>query len=323
MAGPCYCPDAMHARSAPLPRGLRAQTFRNDLLVYVMLLPALLITFVFAYVPMPGIIVAFQDYNIFKGILGSPWADTHGLKHIIDIVRLPTLSGAVIKTVTLSTLTLLAMFPSAILLALLFNELRVGAFKKIAQTVSYLPYFLSWISVIGIAMALLSQYGSINDLIVLTFGKETERILFLSKQELFVPILLLLTLWKEVGWNSIIYLAAIASIDVQLYEAARIDGATRFQQARYITLPSIKPTIVILLIFSLGGLFRSNFELVYGMQNPFIKFDVISTVVYSRGITQGNYSMAGAVGFVEGLISFALVFLANKVARKISDIYIW
>jgi putative aldouronate transport system permease protein len=309
--------------SAPRSRGLKAQTIRNDLLVYVLLVPALLITFVFAYLPMPGIIIAFQNYNIFKGILGSPWAETNGLKHIIDIVRLPTLSRAVVNTVTLSTLTLLTMFPSAIILALLFNELRTGVFKKIAQTISYLPYFLSWISVIGIAMALLSQYGSINDLIVLVFGKGTERILFLSKQELFVPILLLLTLWKEVGWNSIIYLAAIASIDVQLYEAARIDGATRFQQARYITIPSIKPTIIILLIFSLGGLFRSNFELVYGMQNVYVNFDVISTVVYQRGITQGNYSMATAVGFVEGLISFALVFLANKVARKISDIYIW
>ena len=201
--------------------------------------------------------------------------------------------------------------------------MRVGAFKKIVQTVSYLPYFLSWISVIGLAIAFLSTYGAINDAKVFLFGKDAERTMYLSKQELFVPLLLVLSLWKEVGWNSIIYLAAIASIDVQLYEAARIDGATRLQQARHVTIPSIAPTIIILLIFSMGGLFRSNFELVYGMQNPFISFEVISTVVYSRGITQGNYSMAAAVGFLEGLISFGLVFLANKVARRTSEVYIW
>lgn len=302
---------------------LSLKGYKNNMFIYILLLPALIITFIFSYLPMPGIIVAFQNFNIFKGILGSPWAGMHGMDHIVDIVRLPALSGAVVNTITLSTLTLLTGFPSAIILALLFNELRVGVFKKVVQTISYLPYFLSWISVIGIAMTLLSQYGSVNDLIVRLLGQDTARTMFLSKQELFIPLLILLTLWKEVGWNSIIYLAAISSIDVQLYEAAKIDGATRFQQAKYITLPCIKSTVIILLIFSMGGLFRSNFELVYGMLNPFIKFDVISTVVYSRGIMQGNYSMAAAVGFVEGLISFVLVFIANKVAKAVSDVYIW
>lgn len=297
--------------------------YKSNMFLYILLLPAIIITFIFAYLPMPGLIVAFQDYNMFKGILGSPWAEMHGMKHIIDIVQLPALSGAIINTVILSTITLLAGFPAAIILALLFNELRVGVFKKVVQTISYLPYFLSWISVIGIAITMLSKYGTVNDIMIHIFGQDTERVMFLSKQELFIPILIMLTLWKEVGWNSIIYLAAISSIDVQLYEAAKMDGATRFQQARYITLPCIKSTAIILLIFSMGGLFRSNFELVYGMQNAFIKFDVISTVVYSRGIMQGNYSMAAAVGFVEGLISFILVFVANKIAKAVSDVYIW
>ena len=308
-------------RKVHLSRGsLKLQKYKNNIFVYILLLPAIVITLIFAYLPMPGIIVAFQDYNIFKGMLGSPWT---GLKHIINIVRLPSLSEAVINTVKLSTLTLLTSFPAAIVLALLFNELRVGLYKKVVQTISYLPYFLSWISVIGIAMTILSLYGSVNDIGVMIFGKDTDRVMFLSKQGLFLPLLLLLTLWKEVGWNSIIYLAAISSIDVQLYEAARIDGATRFQQAKHITLPCIKSTIIILLIFNMGGLFRSNFELVYGMLNHYIKFDVISTVVYSRGIMQANYSMAAAVGFTEGLISFALVFLANKVAKRVSEVYIW
>ena len=299
---------------------LRVQSFFNKTLIYLLMLPALIITFVFSYLPMPGIIMAFQDYNIFKGILGSPWA---GFKHFIDIVKLPALSQAVGNTVVLSVLTLAISFPSAIILALLFNELKVGIFKKAVQTISYLPYFLSWISVIGIAITFLSIYGTVNDIGVAIFGEDTKRMMFLSKQGLFIPILITLTLWKEVGWNSIIYLAAISSLDVQLYEAAKIDGATRLQQAWHITLSGIKPTIIILLIFQMGNIFRSNFELVYGMQNPYINYDVISTIVYKRGIQQANYSMAAAVGFFEGLISFLLVFIANKIAKKTSEVYIW
>lgn len=298
----------------------RIQNSINRMLIYLMMLPALVITLVFSYIPMPGLIMAFQDYNMFKGIAGSPWA---GFKHFINIIKLPALSQAVGNTVFLSVLTLLVTFPAAIVLALLFNELRAGLFKKAVQTISYLPYFLSWISVIGIAGTFLSVYGSVNDFRAALLGEDTQRVMFLSKQELFVPILILLTMWKEVGWNSIIYLAAISSVDVQMYEAARIDGATRLQQAWHITLSSIKPTIIILLIFQMGNIFRSNFELVYGMQNPYISYDVISTVVYKRGIQQANYSMAAAVGFFEGLISFMLVFTANKIAKKTSEVYIW
>lgn len=301
-------------------RGNRIRRLNNDMFSYLLILPAVTVVFVFSYLPMPGIIIGFENFNIFKGLFASPWA---GLQHIIDIVRIPALSQAVLNTVILSSLTLAVSFPAPIILALLFNELRVGMFKRTVQTISYLPYFLSWISVIGLAITILSTYGSVNDLRVFLFGPNTERVLFLSKQQLFVPVLLVLTLWKEVGWNSIIYLAAISSIDVQMYEAARIDGATHFQQARYITLPSLKQTIIILFIFSMGGLFNSNFELVYGMQNPYINFDVISTVVYSRGIQQGNYSMATAIGFMQGLIAFILVFSTNKIAKSVSDVYIW
>ena len=293
---------------------------RENHFIYILLLPAVLITFVFSYLPMPGIIVAFQDFNMFKGILGSPFA---GLKHFIGIFTIPSLTQAVVNTLVLSTLTLLTTFPAAIILALLFNEIRTGLFKKAVQTISYLPYFLSWISVIGIAHTILSRYGSVNDLRVLLGGTGVERELFLSRQDLFVPLLLILTLWKEVGWSSIIYLAAISSIDIQLYEAARMDGASRMQQALFITLPSIKPTIIILLIFNMGNLFTNNFELVYGLQNAFVKFDVISTVVYSRGIMQANYSMAAAVGFMQGLLSFLLVAVSNKIAKKVSEVYIW
>lgn len=301
-------------------RGTEFTYFKNHYQVYLLLLPAIIITLVFSYFPMPGVIVAFQDYDIFKGISGSPWV---GFKHIAELVQIKQLTNSIINTLVLSVLTLLICFPASIILALLFNELRTGLFKKIVQTISYLPYFLSWISVVGLAGALLSMYGSVNDLRVLLGGADTARIMFLSQQKLFVPILLMLTLWKLIGWNSIIYLAAITGIDVQMYEAARIDGATRLQQTFYITLPSIKNTIIILLIFQMGGLFASNFELVYGMQNSYIDFDVISTVVYSRGIQRHNYSMAAAVGFLQGLIAFLLTFATNKIAKVVSDVYIW
>ena len=296
-----------------------AASFKQDIFSYLLLFPALAIIFVFHYLPMPGIIVAFKDYDMFQGVLKSPWV---GLTHIIDIFRIPALSMAVVNTLKLSLLTLVVGFPAPIVLALLINEIRGDGFKRVVQTMSYLPHFLSWISVVGLTYAMFANYGPINDLRVLLLGQGTERIMFLSKQELFMPIVLLLNVWKEVGWGTVVYLAAITSIDPGLYEAAYIDGASRFQQTIKITIPSILPTTIILLIFSLGGLFKSNFELIYGMQNPYINFDVISTIVYTTGIKDGNYSMAAALGFMEGLIALLLVLGSNYFSKKVSNIAI-
>ncbi|MFD0674064.1 ABC transporter permease [Cohnella sp. GCM10027633] len=296
------------------------RSLRKNSFGYMLMLPSVALTFIFAYLPMPGIIAAFKDYNMFVGLWGSPWA---GMEHIREIFETPMLRQAIYNTLELSVLTILVGFPAPIILALMINEVKDGLFKRSVQTLSYLPHFLSWIAVVGLAYSFFDQYGPLNDLKLMLSGGEGERIMFLSKQELFLPVLLLLSVWKEVGWGTIVYLAAITTIDPSLYEAAKIDGANRWKQHRYITLPGLKMTAILLLIFTLGTLFASNFELVYGMQNAFISYDVISTVVYSSGIQQGDYSMAAAVGFLQGLVALALTVGANSIAKRTSGISIW
>jgi len=293
---------------------------KRDRAFYLLLSPALLIVFVFAYMPIPGIVVAFMDYKPLKGFLGSEWV---GLANIEKIFVLPNMLSAIWNTFWMSLLSLMILFPAPILLALLLNEVRLHLFKRVVQTLLYLPHFLSWISVIGIAYAFYSMYGPLNDFRVALLGEGTERIMFMAEQAMFVPNVILLSLWKEVGWGTIIFLAAIASVDPQLYEAAYIDGANRLQQAWHITLPSILPTVMILLILQLGNLFNVNFELIYGLQNPFINFEVIQTIVFKFGIQQGNYSVATALGFVQGLIALVLTVAANYGAKKISGFGIW
>ena len=293
---------------------------KKDIFIYILLFPALALTFIFAYLPMPGIMVAFQEYDIFLGLLKSPFV---GLRNIIDLLQTPELIESVWNTLKISVLSLVFCFPAPIILALLFNELKNGVFKRAIQTISYLPYFLSWISVIGIFTTFYSVYGPLNDLRLALFGPEVERILFLSKQELFIPNVLFLSLWKDTGWGTVIYLASISAIETQLYEAADIDGANKWQQTIHITLPGIMTTAVILLILSLSNLFGSNFELIFGLQNPFIDLEVISTIVYKYGIQNASYSMATAIGFMQGLIAFLLIFISNYVCKKVSEVGIW
>lgn len=296
------------------------QCLKKDYFLYLMLLPAIAVTLIFVYLPLPGILVAFHDYDIFLGPLKSPFV---GLKHVVEIFRLPAISTAIWNTLYISVLTLVFTFPGPVILALLFNEVKDGILKRTAQTISYLPHFISWISIIGIITSLYAMYGPVNDIGVLLFGQDTERVMFLGEKAFFIPNVISLSLWKETGWGSVIFLAAISSIDYQLYEAAHIDGAGRFKQMLHITLPGIMPTAVMLLIFRLGGLFGSNFELIYGLQNPYIDFEVISTVVFKSGIQQGSYSLATAVGFIQGLVAFLLTAMANKFAKMVSNISIW
>jgi putative aldouronate transport system permease protein len=293
---------------------------RRNYGLYLMLLPAVTVTLVFAYFPIPGILVAFKDYNIFKGPFGSPWS---GLDNIRRIFEIPGVVQSIWNTLTLSVYTLVVTFPTPILFALLLNEMRARWYKRTVQTISYLPYFLSWISVIGIATNLYSLYGPINDLLVFIGGPETERTLFLANPGFFIPNVLILSLWKSLGWDSIIYLPAITSVDPQLYEAAVLDGAGKVKQAWYITLPGLLPTTMILLILRLGSLFGSNFELVYGLQNPFINYEVISTVVFKMGIQQADYALATAVGFMQGLVALLLTVAANKASKAVSGTAIW
>ena len=286
---------------------------KRDKYQYVMLLPAFLVTLIFAYIPMFGLIMAFQNFSIFDGFLHSEWV---GLDNFIKIFTQSKFTTAIGNTLLVSVVNLLICFPAPIILALLINELELERFKKVTQTVSYLPHFLSWISVVGLVTVLLGKDGVINDL-RLALGA-TERVTFLSKQELFLPIIVLLNLWKETGWGTVIHLANLASINPELYEAASVDGATRLQKIWYITLPHMLPTVMILLIFKMGTLFASNFELIYGLQNPFIDFEVISTIIYQTGIKSGNYSVSTAIGLAEGLIALLLVFGSNWISKKTS-----
>lgn len=294
----------------------RERVFRklkSDRYKYLMLLPAILVVIMFSYVPMYGLVMAFQDYNAFKGFSGSEWA---GLNNFRTIFRQSKFLIAIGNTLLVSLLNLIVTFPAPIILALLLNELKNGWFKKTIQTISYLPHFLSWISVVGLVNLFFGRDGFINDIRV-TLGAE-ERIVYLAQQNLFIWFLVGTSLWKEIGWGTVIHLANLSSISPELYEAASIDGATRLQKVRYITLPHMVPTILILLIFQMGTIFNSNFELVYGLQNPYIDFEVISTIVYQTGIAGGKYSVSTALGLAQGLVALILVLITNWFSKKVS-----
>lgn len=286
--------------------------FQRNMFAYLLILPAIILVFVFSYLPIGGIKMAFQDYDIYFPE-GSAWV---GFDNFISIFKTPGLLKAIGNTFYLSILSLIVGFPGSIIFAILLNEVKNIHFKKVTQTLSYLPHFLSWISVIGIASTLLSTYGPLNDLVELLGG---ERVMYLAEQKYFVPLLLILSVWKGLGWGSIVYLAAIAGVDQSLYEAVKIDGGGKWCQIWHITLPSIRPTIVIMLIWQLGGLFNSNFELVYGLQNSFIDFEVMSTIIYKRGIEGGEYSMSTALGVFQGVVNLVLIVVSNYFAKKVSE----
>lgn len=292
--------------------------FNRHKQIYLFLLPGIILTFIFSYIPLMGLSVAFLDYDVFLG-MKSPFV---GFDNFVKILSMPQFTQAIWNTLKISLLNIAIAFPLPIVFALLLNELSAGFFKRFTQTVSYLPHFLSTIAVVGIATTLLSNYGVINDLRVAAGGEGTERILFLTLQKMFVPNVLTLELWKSFGWNSIIYLASISGIDAELYEAATIDGAGKFKQSWHITVPCIMNTVIIMLILKIGSLFASNFDLIYGLQNVYIDFEVISTIVYKQGITQGDYATATALSFMQGFISLFLVLGSNWLSKKYNDVSI-
>ena len=291
---------------------------RQNKMIYLFLLPGAILVFLFCYVPLPGLYMAFVDYNPFDGIWGSEFI---GLENIKNIIQIPELWGSIVNTVKLSLLNLIFVFPLPLIFALMLNE-TMGIFKRVVQTVSYLPHFLSTIAVVGIATTIYSSSGIINDIRVAILGEGTQRLLFMGMQGLFVPNIIILTIWQSLGWSSIVYLSAISGIDTALYEAAIIDGAGKWKQCWHITLPSLSTTIILLFILQVGNLLNSNFDLIYGLQNVFIDFEVISTVIYKQGITQGNYSMATAFSFMSGAISLVLILGANFISKKINDVSI-
>ncbi len=292
---------------------------------YLMILPAIVIVVLFAYMPMYGIIMAFKNFDARLGIMGSPWAGNYGFEHFINIFEDPNLFKAVKNTVVFGLIILFGGYPFPIILALMFNEIRSKWFKKTAQTIAYFPHFLSWVSVIGLLHTFFSVEGPLNTLMGEHLVENWVPVNPLIESKSFLSVMFLSHLWKSVGYSSVVFLAAVTGVDPGLYEAASIDGCGKWKQAWHITLPSIKPTMVIILVMSLGGLFNTNFEQVIGLHNPYNRDEnqVISTIVYYRGIKGGEYSASTAFGLFQGGVSFLLVTTANWVSKKITEQSIW
>lgn len=287
--------------------------------VYIMAIPMIVYFILFHYMPMYGVIIAFKDFNPRAGILGSDWV---GLKHFRAFFKSVYLGRIVRNTALISLYSLLWGFPAAIILALLLNELRKDTFKRCVQTISYLPHFISLVVICGMIVDFTSTNGLVNS-ILSKFGVKPEN--WLTKPEWFRTIYISTGIWQDIGWDSIIYLAALSSVDPALYEAAIIDGAGRWKQLLHVTLPGIAPTIVIMLILNIGGLMSVGFEKIILLYNPitYETADVISSYVYRRGIIDADYSFSTAVGLLESVIGFTLIAIANKFSQKVSETSLW
>ena len=286
---------------------------------YLMILAPLAVYLAFKYVPIFGLVIAFQDYNPWKGFSGSPFV---GLEHFRLFVTGPYFSRVMLNVLILNLLQLIFVFPAPIVFALLLNELGAGPFKRITQTISYLPHFISTVVIVGIMMKMFAYSGVVNKFVV-DFGGEA--LPFFSLPGAFRPLYVGSDIWQSVGWGSIVYLAAIAGINPELYEAATIDGASRLQKALYVTVPGITPTIMILFILKVGDLLEIGFEKIFLMYNPstYEVADVVATYVYRRGIEHLNYSYATAVGLFNAVLSFFLLIGANRLSRKLTEYSLW
>lgn len=284
--------------------------------LYVMILPGLIYFLVFKYVPMWGLIIAFQDYQPFLGILGSEWV---GFKHFIRLFTEPTFFILLKNTLILFAMNVVIFFPIPILLGLLLNEVRLALFKKFVQTMIYIPHFMSWVIVVSLSFVLLTVDGGLINELIAFFGGE--KINFLLSQEWFRPMYILQVIWREAGWSTIIYLAAITAVDPQLYEAAKMDGAGRLRQMWHITLPAIKSVIVVLLILKIGDTLELGFEHVYLLLNATNRevAEIFDTYVYTAGLKQGQFSYSTAVGLFKAAVGLILVMLANRLAKKFGE----
>lgn len=293
---------------------------RSDLGLYIILCVPILIVLVFRYIPMVGILMAFQNYNIMDGFFASRWV---GLKWFERFITSGNFFQLMRNTLLLNFFSLLFGFPAPIILALLLNEVQHKAFKRVTQTISYLPHFLSTVVVVGMLFQLLSpSSGVINRLIVALGG---EPIFFMGQPRWFRPIYVVSGIWQSIGWSSIIYLAALTAISSELYEAAIVDGANRWRQTIHITLPGILPTIVVLFIMKIGDIMDVGFEKILLMYSPltYETADVIDTFVYRRGLGNMDYSYATAVGFLKSVIGFVMIVTANKIARRVGETSLW
>lgn len=287
---------------------------------YLFLLPAVIWYAIFAYYPMTGVIIAFKKFQYSLGIYGSKWV---GLRYFQDFLSNKEFYQVVSNTVVISLSKLIINFPAPIILALMFNAVRKVAFKRTIQTISYLPYFVSWVVVAALIHKFFSPTtGMINDIRI---SSGLDPIYYLGQKDLFLPFIVLSDMWKGVGYGSIIYLAALTGIDPTLYEAAEIDGANGAQKLWHITLVGIKPTVGIMFLLSVGGLFGANMEQILLLQTPgtFDVSEVIDTYVLKRGINMNQFDYATAVGLFRSVISLALVVGTNYTSKKLTEISLW
>lgn len=287
----------------------------------LMLLPVIAYFIIFKYIPMGGIVIAFKDFKLGLGISGSEWV---GLANFVDAFRTRLFIRSVRNTLVISLLKLCVGFPAPIILALLLNEVRHNAYKRVVQTISYLPHFLSWVIMAGILSQLLSPNNGAVNALLKTLGRK-DPVPFLLDNAYFRGTVVVSDVWKGVGWGSILYLATISSIDPTLYEAAICDGASRPQRVRYITLPCIMPTITIMLILNLGGILDAGFDQLLNLYSSAVyeTGDIIDTYVYRVGLVDWNYKLSTAIGLFKNIIGFVLVAGSNAVAKAIGGNGIW
>lgn len=292
---------------------------RKEWMLYSFLIIPILYYIIFKYVPMFGNIIAFRKYSGGANIFGDRWV---GFRYFEQFLKDPSFWRAFRNTLSLSITYLIFRFPITLTFALLLNEIRRAKWKKFVQTVSYLPHFISMVIIAGMIKEIVSLNGPINAMIQALGGTPVS---FIQEANWFPAIYIISGIWQGLGWGTILYLAAMTGINTELYEAARVDGANRFQQALHVTIPGILPTIVTLLILDIGGIMGSNFEKIILLYLPstYEKADVISTLVYRMGVTGGNFSYATAVGLFEGIIGLILVTTANMVSRKLTESSLW
>lgn len=284
-------------------------------ILYLMMIPATVLLILFTYGPMYGIIMAFQDFTVFKGYTGSPFV---GLKHFQRLFSDPLFYRLFKNTFMVGVLDFLFSFPALLIFALILNEVRKVRFKSVVQSISYLPHFIPLVVMVGIIFELFGSYGIINSLLS-SLGMEP--ISFFTKSEWFLPLYIGSGVWKTIGWGSIIYMGALTNIDSTLYEAADMDGANRWHKMWHVTLPSLRPTVVTLFILNAGGIMQVGFEKVFLMSSPatYEVSDVLSTYVYRQGILNSDFSYSAAVGLFNNIVALLFVLLANKIAKKLGE----
>ncbi|CAG5086184.1 Binding-protein-dependent transport system inner membrane component [Thermobacillus xylanilyticus] len=310
---------AVRTAAGPGRRRSAWQTLKRDRQLWIMILPAIVVILLFNYVPMYGIQLAFRDYDFTKGLTGGEWRGLYYFRQFIDSYMFADIMR---NTVTISLATILLGFPAPIILALILNQVRWKRGKKMLQTVVYMPHFISIVVLVGLLNVLLSPNTGIVGYLLRSMGYEIN---LLASTSAFVPVYVLSDIWQHCGWNSIIYLAALSTVDPQLYDSAKIDGAGKWQTMRHIDLPAIAPTIIILFILSMGGVLTTGFEKIFLMQNTLNLpvSEVISTYVYKIGILSNQFSYSAAIGLFNTVINFFFLFVTNQIARRVSNISLW